>query len=142
MPGDEANRWVVYGLLLAAGVTGGLGDLWIYHWATSGKAWWLMTSCVVWLASLLCFGLILRWDTRAFGAAFMLTSVFHIVLVVACDRLYYGGRVSTLEWVGMGFALVAVVLLELGKNSPTPAEPAPLAVAVSESLAVEGRTPP
>lgn len=125
MPSDPANPWLVYGLLVAIGVTGGLGDIWIFNWARSGKTWWLVVACVVWLASLILFGVLLKWDSRTFSAAFMLSSVFHVVLVVVCDLIYYGGRLSRMECAGMGFAAIAVVLLELGRDHPPDDPPRP-----------------
>ena len=107
---------LVYGLLLGIGLTGALGDLWIYKWAVSQKPGWLVAASVVWLASLILFGVMLRLDSRSFSAAFMLVSVFHAVVVVACDVVFFGGRLNRVEWFGMALALASVLVLELSKD--------------------------
>ncbi|MFM7316790.1 MAG: hypothetical protein ACKO5E_07560 [bacterium] len=111
------SPWVAYSLLVASGLTGGLGDIWIYNWAKSGKPHWLFLAGFVWLASLFLFGLLLKWDSRTFSAAFMLCTVMHVVLVIICDILYFGGRLNRLEWAGMVVAAIAVVMLEIGRES-------------------------
>ena len=50
-----------------------------------------------------------------------------IVFVVVCDMVYFGGRLTQMEWVGVGFAAVAVILLELGREKHD--EPPPPAAA-------------
>jgi len=124
---DPTDPWLVYVLLVAIGVTGGLGDIWIFKWAKSNNTLWLVLACLIWLASLILFGLLLKWDSRTFSAAVVLSTVFHVVLVVVCDMVYFGGRLTQMEWVGVGFAAVAVILLELGREKHD--EPPPPAAA-------------
>jgi drug/metabolite transporter (DMT)-like permease len=129
---ESANPWLVYGLLVAIGGTGGLGDIWIFNWAKSGNLWWLVLASLVWLSSLILFGLLLKWDSRTFSAAFMLATVFHALLVVVCDLIYFGGRLTRMEWAGIGFAVIAVILLELGhENHNESSAPPSIAAEVS-----------
>jgi multidrug transporter EmrE-like cation transporter len=130
METEMLNPWIAYAILLAIGITGGLGDVWIFKWAKSGQTVWLVAACVVWLASLLLFGLLLKLDTRTFSAAFMLSTVFHVVLVIVCDLVFFGGRLTPTEWVGMALAAAAVVVLELGRPEAEPAA-IPPAIAVA-----------
>ena len=106
--------WLGYLLLLLIGITGGLGDIWIYLWARSDRPVWLLLASVVWLISLVLFGLFLRFDSRGLGTAFMLSSVLHIGLVIAFDQLFTSARMNRLEWAGLFLAVLAVLLLELG----------------------------
>lgn len=119
-----SSAWV-WGLLVAIGVLGGLGDIVVYQWARGDRVAWLVASCGLHVASVVLFGLLLRWDTRAFCAAFMLSSVVHVVLVVAGDVLVYGRRLSPREWAGMGLAAAAIVLLELGREGDARSKPGP-----------------
>lgn len=130
---DPANPWLTYGLLVAIGLSGGLGDIWIFNWARSSETWWLLVACFAWVVSLIMFGLLLKWDNRTFCAAFMLSTVFHVVLVVGVDLVYFGGRLSQLEWVGMGMATVAIVLFELGREHLPDAPPMPTPAKVREA---------
>jgi len=116
MQGSTGHPLLIYGLLAAIGLTGALGDLWIYKWAVSDKTVWLVWASVVWLASLILFGVMLRLDSRSFSAAFMLVSLFHAVVVVACDLAFYGGRLNRVEWLGLLLAMVSVLVLEFGKE--------------------------
>ena len=116
MQAQTGHDLLIYALLLAIGLTGALGDLWIYKWAVGHKPGWLVAASVVWLASLILFGVMLRLDSRSFSAAFMLVSVFHAVVVVACDVVFFGGRLNRVEWFGMALALASVLVLELSKD--------------------------
>lgn len=133
------NAWWAWGLLAAIGVLGGIGDVWVYRWAKSDRTPWLAASCLAHAASVVLFGLLLKWDGRAFGTAFMLSSVVHVVLVVAADVLYLGGRPTSAEWAGMALAAVALVLLEAGR-AEEPRGPVPPPVAGS-ALDPEGAHP-
>ena len=107
---------LLYGMLFAIGVTGALGDIWIYEWSKTGKPSRLLLASAVWLLSLLLFGFYLKWDIRPFGAAFMLSAVLHILMVAAWDVVYYRSALTPLEWTGMAFGLLAVVFLEIGRD--------------------------
>ena len=111
------NPIIVYLILGVSGITGALGDIWIYNWAKTGKWHWLVLASIVWVASLVSFGLLLKWDARAFSAAFMLCSIIHIVMVICADIFYFGGRINRLEAVGMIVAIIAVILMEIGRDS-------------------------
>jgi drug/metabolite transporter (DMT)-like permease len=128
LPASELNTASVYALLVAIGILGGLGDAWVYNWARSHRAWWMVAACAVHVASVVLFGLLLRWDSRAFSSAFMLSSVVHVLVVVAADVALFGGRPNRIEWLGLLMATVGVVLLEVGReerphsdNVPPPA---------------------
>lgn len=132
MPPSELSTFGVYSLLLIIGMLGGLGDAWTYSWATSHRAWWMVAACGVQIASVIVFGLLLRWDSRAFSSAFMLSSVVHVVVVMVADILCFGGRPTPTEWAGLILATVAVVLLEVGRDSrPHSDQPSPQAVTPS-----------
>lgn len=109
------NTWWTWTALIAIGGLGGAGDIWVYEWARSGRTPWLAASCLAHGASVILFGLLLRWDGRAFCAAFMLSSVVHVALVVSADALFLGGRLTAAQWVGMALAAAAIVLLEASR---------------------------
>lgn len=104
----------MYGVALLAGVAGAAGDIVIYHWAKHGGFGWIIVSCAVFSISVMAFGLLLRFDGRSLGTAFLFVTMLHSLTIVACDRFYFGKRFNPMEWAGFAFAVVAVVLLELG----------------------------
>lgn len=123
MPGsNELSLGWVYTLLAAIGILGGVGDVWVYKWAKTNRTFWVVAACIVHVASVVLFGLLLKWDSRAFCAAFMLTSVVHVVIVIAADVLFFGGELTPTEWAGMALAFVSVVLLEVGRKEGPPNE--------------------
>jgi drug/metabolite transporter (DMT)-like permease len=105
-----------YTMLLLIGITGGLGDVWIYHWVKTNRWLWLVAACVVWVASLLLFGLFLKWDTRSFTTAFILSSVFHVLLVGVSDLWFFGGKIGRLEWLGILLGVLSAICIELGRE--------------------------
>ncbi|MFO0878149.1 MAG: hypothetical protein U0840_12435 [Gemmataceae bacterium] len=117
MSGDIAKLCLVYGLLILIGITGALGDIWVYAWFRTGQLLWLILASTACLASLFLFGLLLWWDIRTFSAVFILSSVLHSVAVLWCDWAYFGGRPNRLEWFGIILSFVVVLLLELGRDS-------------------------
>lgn len=138
---EPAPPWLAYALLLGIGVTGALGDIWIYAWARNGRGAWFLAACGVWVLSLILFGAILKWDTRGFSSVFMLSTLFHIGAVIVADVVHYGSRVGRQEWLGLALGTVAVVLLELGRDAePLDSAPPPVAVQ-AESLDAEGGPP-
>jgi drug/metabolite transporter (DMT)-like permease len=106
----------VYGLVLIVGVGGAVGDVFLYHWA-KGRGWpWLLASYAAWLATITILGYMLRMERFPFSTAIVLTMVIHTAVAVACDLLFFGQRLSRLEWAGIVLALAAVALLEFGRD--------------------------
>ncbi len=122
-----------YTLLFAIGVTGGLGDIWIFQWTRTPRWQWLFAASAVWMLSLFLFAALLMRGNRTFGAAFILSTVLHIVLVVLCDCAWFGTRPSRTEWFGMLLALFSIVLLEIGHQTESHLE----ANSQSQNLAAE-----
>lgn len=77
-----------------------------------------MAACVVHIASVLLFGLLLKWDSHPFSSAFMLSSVVHVLVVAGADIFCFGGRPSRVEWAGFILAAFALVLIEMGRSQP------------------------
>ena len=134
MTGHALSLGWAYVLLVVIGVFGGLADVWVYKWAKADRAIWLAAACGAHAAGMLLFGLLLRWDTRAFCTVFMLSSVVHVVIVVGADALFFNGRLTLTEWAGMALAAVAVIVLEVGRpDKPHEAGPAtPIASVAGE----------
>ena len=114
----------VYGLLVAVGVAGAIGDATLNQWARSNRTAWLLASYLIWAAVATLFGLLLRWDRFAFGAAVVLSLLVHAVAAVVIGRVCFGGRLSGWDWAGIACACAAVVLIEAGRAAAgRPAHP-------------------
>lgn len=119
------NLWLAYLLLIAIGLIGGLGDIFTYQWAKSHNNLWFVAACAIWFVDILLFGLLLRYAPISLTVAYTMTLVFHTLIVVACDLIYYGARLNRMEWVGIIMAILSVVVLELARDKEEPApEPA------------------
>lgn len=125
MPEASDNPWIIYGLVLLTGAAGAAGDILVFHWAKHGGFGWMLLSVSVFTISVISFGLLLRFDSRSLGAAFLFVTMLHTLSVLACDRFFFGERFSRMEWLGLIFAVVAIVLLELGHagRQPSPTNP-------------------
>ena len=110
------NHIFLYLIIILIGATGGLGDIWIYIWAKTGKPFWLIVSCFVWVASLLIFGYLLKQNQRSLTNLFLLSTVMHVILVAAWDFIFAGNHFSKMEWIGVVFSVLAILFLELGKQ--------------------------
>lgn len=106
-----------YAILFAVGVTGAFGDILINRWAKSNGIGWLISSYVMWIVSVTLLGYFLRWERFTFSAAIFIAFVVHAMIAVVFDLLYFGGRLSKTEWIGIVFAAVALFLLEVGRES-------------------------
>jgi len=126
-----ANPWIAYSLLILVGFTGAIADIWVYEWSRTDRSLWMLLGCVAWVISLVLFGVLLKADGAKFSSVFMLASIFHVVLVLICDLVWYGTRFNKLESIGLILAIVAVLLLELGKEQATEL-PLPAAVEQGE----------
>lgn len=135
MTSSLSTSLIDYTLLFAIGVTGGLGDIWIFQWTRTPRWQWLFAASAVWLLSLFLFAALLMRGNRTFGAAFMLSTVLHIVLVVLCDCAWFGTRPSRTEWFGMVLAFFSIVLLEIGHQTQAHFE----ANSQSQTLAAESQ---
>jgi hypothetical protein len=105
----------VYGLLVAIGVAGAIGDATLNHWARSNRPAWLVASYLIWIGVATLFGLVLKWDRFSFGAAVMLSLLVHSVFAVGIDRVYFGGRLGGWQAAGLACACAAVLFIEDGR---------------------------
>jgi len=106
----------VYGLLLLIGVTSGVGDILLYQWAKSRGTVWLLMAYTVWIFSLTLYGFLFRTEHFSFGAAVVLATVIHLVISVLWGLFFTESKLSTIEMAGLILAIIAVILLEVGRS--------------------------
>lgn len=113
----------VYGLLVIVGFIGALGDATINEWARTSRLWWWLVSIPIWIAAATLFGYVLHWQYFNFSLAVVVALLVHSGAVLLFDRTILGARFSALQWVGVVLALLALVLLELGRsNASSPSQ--------------------
>jgi len=100
--------------LLAAGISGGAGDILLYQWAKLARGGWLAAALACWLVSAVLFGLLLRHGGRGLSVSFVLVAVLHVVLVLGWDCAFGGGRLNRWELAGVALGVAAIVALEWG----------------------------
>jgi multidrug transporter EmrE-like cation transporter len=110
----------VYALLAFAGIAGAAGDALLNDWAKNGEVRPLVFSAILWLAAVGCFGGVLKLQVFPFGAAVVLGLLIHSGMAVAIDRIYFGGRLTPMQWAGLVCALAAIVLIDRGNPAHRP----------------------
>jgi uncharacterized membrane protein len=75
------------------------------------KPVWLGSSIALWVTAVSCFAVLLKCQAFPFGAAVVLGLLVHSALAVLLDRMYFGGRLTLWQWVGIVFAVVAIILV-------------------------------
>jgi len=116
---DQAPKTLAaYGLIIAVGVTGAVGDILINRWAQSRDLFSLVISYALWILSVTLLGYFLRLERYTFASAIVIAVIVHTTVAVIADIRIFGGRITNLQWIGFVFALVAFVLIELGRKVP------------------------
>lgn len=121
--GGETNTLpagVLYLLMVASALLSGVGDILIFKWAKSPGSWGLAWGVVVWVASLVLMGYLFRYSSLPFSLVVILLIVVHLLIDVAWDAGVHGSRLSGGQWVGVGLAVAAVVLLQTGAKQGPP----------------------
>jgi hypothetical protein len=62
-----SNAAIAYILLVAVGITGATGDIFVYRWAVSRQNGWLIGSYCLWIVSVTLFGIFYRYEHFTFG---------------------------------------------------------------------------
>lgn len=110
-------KFFVYGVLFLVGIVGVIGDLIIYQWARSSRIEWWLLSSIIWIGAATLFGLVLKQGYFTFGTAVVLALLVHSLSALLIDFLYYRVALSHVSLIGVGFALVALCLIEIGRSS-------------------------
>jgi len=93
-----------------------VSDAVLNQWAKVGGIGWLLGSYASWIAVATVLGLMFRAQHFSFGAAVVIFLVANVVFAVFVDRFVFKGTITRWQWLGIGLAVVALVVLELGKQ--------------------------
>lgn len=103
--------FLVFVALLAA-----IGDILIYRWSKSLSVTTLVIAILIWVLSLILFGLALRWWNRSLTITFALTVVIHALIVTLWEVAFQQKHFSRTEWLGLCLAMASIIVLELAQN--------------------------
>lgn len=105
-----------YLMLILVGVAGAVGDILVSRWAKTDGIGWLLGSWLFWIASVTLFGYFLKSDRFAFSTAIsFIAFAAHGVVSLLFDFLFLQTRLSREEWLGIALAIIAVLVLEVGR---------------------------
>lgn len=121
------NKALIYGLLVAVGVLGALGDIAVNQWAKTHRFEWWLASCTIWIGAATLFGTLLRWQYFTFGIAVVLALLVHSGIVLIWDAAWERAKLSSLQWVGVILAISAFCFIELGRQQKSDTIPKPRA---------------
>lgn len=103
-------------MVVAVAALGATGDVLVNQWAkTHLVRWWLM-SIPVWVMTATVFGFVLRERHYSFSVALVVILLFHSGLVLAWDALAERAILTLTQWAGVAVAIVAIVLMEVGRK--------------------------
>lgn len=109
-----------YALLVGAGLLGAISDAILNQWAKVGGVGWLVASYAAWCLVATVLGFMFRAKHFGFGAAMVIFLLANVVFAVAVDYVAFKGKITKTQWAGIGLAVAALVVLELGKAEDTP----------------------
>lgn len=107
---------IIYGLLVLIGVASGVGDILLYKWARSSQPIWLLAASSAWFGSLLLCGFLFKLEHFSFGAVVVLATMIHLGIGVLWGFFCAGTSLSRMEMLGLLLAIIAIVLLEVGRT--------------------------
>lgn len=113
---DVATPLLIYAVLVFAGLLGAIGDSVLNQWARTFSVTWLLAAYATWLADATVLGFILHRGYFTFGIAVVLFLLVNSAGVLALDWRFFGEHPTIWQWIGIGFALIAILCIELGKR--------------------------
>jgi drug/metabolite transporter (DMT)-like permease len=112
MTSAEPNRILVYAVVVAVGMMGAISDAVLNQWAKTGRPSWLVAAYASWILVATMLGYILRLNYFTFGTAVILFLMVNSVAALILDHTLFAGRLTARGWLGIGFAVAAIVCIE------------------------------
>ena len=118
----DADRVLVYSVLVAVGTLGAISDAILNQWARTGRTFWLVLAYASWIVVATLLGYILRLNYFTFGAAVVLFLMVNSVAALILDYALFAGRLTARGWLGIGLAVAAIICIESSRPHEPPAE--------------------
>lgn len=116
----DADRVLVYSVLVAVGTLGAISDAILNQWARTGRTSWLMLAYASWIVVATLLGYILRLNYFTFGAAVVLFLMVNSVAALILDYALFAGRLTARGWLGIGLAVAAIICIESSRPHEPP----------------------
>ncbi|MBS3140241.1 hypothetical protein J4479_04525 [Candidatus Woesearchaeota archaeon] len=112
--------WIQLSAIIVSGISLGVADALIKKIGLSGNFLsaifnpWMIGVLALYFAQILLFVYIFisKWDL---GMAGVFTAVFYSLTVVLIGLLFFGENISMVKWLGIIFAIIGVILMNIGK---------------------------
>ena len=104
--------------IASVGLVGAIADIMVNYWSQTHRFQWWLASALVYLVFMTGLGLIVRQGMNngyTLTVALVLVLLINVIVVAAWD-VYRDSSFSALQWLGIIFALGAIVSFELGRN--------------------------
>jgi drug/metabolite transporter superfamily protein YnfA len=102
--------------LTIVAVFGVMGDILMNQWAKTDMVRWWVLSIPVWIITATLFGILLRKGHYSFGATVIIILLLHSGIALAWDALIERAILTPMQWIGVGAAIVAITLMEIGRQ--------------------------
>ncbi len=112
--------WVQLSAIIIAGISIGVADALIKKIGLAGNflsaifSPWMIGVLILYLAQILLFVYIFisKWDLGMVG---VFTAVFYSITMVLIGLLFFGENISIIRGLGIVFAIIGVVLMNIGR---------------------------
>ena len=104
-------------LIVLTALFGVIGDILINQWAKTASLWWIALSVPMWALAAVAFGLMLMQKHYSFAVAVIVVVLIHSAIALAWDHFAERAVLTPMQWVGVGAAFVAIILMEAGASN-------------------------
>lgn len=103
----------IYFLGALAGLVGAIADGFLNQWAKNGGTGWLSAGYIGSLIMVTIFVYMLKRE--ALGMSLLIFVLSNALCGLFISRVFFGERLAPVQWIGVAFAVFALVLLDKGK---------------------------
>lgn len=96
-----------------AGIVGAIADGFLNQWAKNGGIAWLSIGYVLSFVMVTIFVYMLKRE--ALGMSLLIFILCNALAGLFISRVFFGERLAPVQWLGVAFAVFALVLLDKGK---------------------------
>ena len=100
------------------GLSSSVAEILLYRWAKSQHNLGLLAAYVLWAISLTLLGFLFSMEHFSFSAVVVVATMIHLAIGLVWGLGFTESKISTMEIAGLMLAVIAVILLEVGRAKP------------------------